>query len=99
MRPADVFEMEIEGMGVLGNPVRAKAASGESAVSRKAAMCAPLIRTTLIVNRPRKDKRHAESPSNSRKNTALSDRSHLDHDRSPVADVIRHQVDRHHPTA
>jgi hypothetical protein len=36
-----------------------------------------------------KETLHAESPSNSGKNAAHSVRSHVDHDRSSVADVIR----------
>src|SRR5712672_116456 len=80
-------------------PSTGNRASGESTVSRKAAVCASLIRTTLILNRPRKENPHAESPSDSRKNTAISRRSRLNHDRSPVADVIRHQVDRRCPAA
>src|SRR5216684_205652 len=63
---------------------RATRASGESTVSHRAAMCASLIRTTLIVNRSRKENVHAASPTDSRKNTTLSRRSHADHDRSPV---------------
>src|ERR1700722_12365914 len=76
-----------------------KDASGESTVSRGAAMCASLIRTNLIVNRPRKENLHAESSSDSGENTTLSHRSHLDHDRSSVADVICDQVDRRCPAA
>jgi hypothetical protein len=35
-------------------------------------MCASLIRTNLIVNRPRKENLHAESSSDSRENADLS---------------------------
>src|ERR1700686_209349 len=73
--------------------------SGESTVSGHAAMCASLIRTTVIANRHRKENFNAASPAHARENTALSSRSHVDDDRSPVADVVRHQVDRRCPAA
>src|SRR5882757_5055327 len=62
-------------------------------------MCASLIRITLTVNRPTKENLHAASSTDSREKITLSSRSHLDHDRSPVADVIRYQVDRRRSAA